>query len=105
MQASARDRLDNSAMYALSSSECDVTLTMQGLKRGVGASAGAKKAALKRPQSLSKKELEQAALTAALHRRQRKRERGPGLGVAALDRNASGPDALAVVRQARLAVP
>lgn len=79
---------------------------MQGLKRGAGAGAGigAKKAALKGPQNLSKMELEQAALAAALHRRQRKRERGPGMGVAALDRNASGPDALAVVRQARLAV-
>ncbi len=96
----ARGKLKDYAVCAMRSSQSDVTLGVQGVKRGAGAS----KAALKGPQKLSKKALEQAALAAALQRRQRKRDRGPGLGVAALDRNASGPDALAVMRQARLAV-
>ena len=100
----ARGELNDCALCAMRSSQCDVTLGVQGVKRGAGAGAGASKAALKGPQKLSKKELEQAALAAAMQRRQRKRDRGPGLGVAALDRNAAGPDALAVMRQARLAV-
>ena len=96
----ARNKLECSAKYVLSS--YNIALEVQGLKKGAG--AGAKKAALKGAQKLSKKELEQAALKTALERRQRKRQRAPGVDVPALDRNASGPDALAVMRQARLAV-
>ncbi len=66
--------------------------------------AAVKKAVSKGAVRKSKRELEQEALAAALQRRQRKRDRGGGPAVAALDRKVAGPDALEAVRQARLAV-